>query len=312
MNKAEVINSLKSDVRFIEDGHRYFLGNKGIQYTLTEILKKFNIAPDYGSVPKKVLEKAAERGTVLHGILEAYDNFGELAPFIPVNYVTLVKDYVNKKQDVLASEFPVSYDTLLATKIDKIIYDNATGEVIIGDVKTTAQPHLESVQYQCSFGAYMFYKTTGIKADRGRLIWLDKKTNKCKLQDFPLHSFEVLDKFIKALKEENFVSYQLIENPDNVLQLNKNVIKEIQTLIKQEQEAKEKLETLKENIKNLMIEKGIKQAKFDGLLMTLVLPSIRQTLDTKKLKADHSEIDFSQYYKESMTQHSIRITAQKD
>ena len=259
MNKAEAINNLKSEVKFVAEGHRYFLGETQIKYTLTEILKKFGISPDYKDIPKHILERAAARGSMLHEVLEIYDTYTELPPYIESAYVPLVKDYVNHKQDVIASEFAVSYDTLLATKIDKIIYDNNTGEVIVGDVKVTSQPHIESVTYQCSFGAYMLYKTTGIKADKGRLIWLDRKANKCKLQDFNLVSFEELDKFIKALQEENFEPYRLVINPDNVLQLNKDIIKEVQDLIKQEQEVKDRLKTLKENLKNLMKEKGVKQ-----------------------------------------------------
>lgn len=312
MNKAEVINSLKSDVRFVADGHRYFLGDEQVKYTLTQILRMFNISPDYSDVPKHILEKAASRGTMIHEILETYDNYSELPPIIITEIVPLVRDYVSKKQDVLVSEFAVSYDTILATKIDKIIYDDATGEVIIGDVKTTSQPHLESVQYQCSFGAYMLYKTTGIKADKGRLIWLNKKTDKCELQDFNLIPFEELDKFIDALKNDDFKPYQLVESPGNVLQLNKDVIKEIQDLIKQEQEVKDKLKSLKDNLKELMREKGVKQAKFDGLLMTYVLPTTKQTFDLEKFKKEHKDIDFSKYYKKSKTTDSIRITAQKD
>lgn len=312
MNKAEVINSLKSDVRFVADGHRYFLGEEQVKYTLTQILRMFNISPDYSDVPKHILEKAASRGTMIHEILETYDNYLELPPVIITEIVPLIRDYVSKKQDVLVSEFAVSYDTILATKIDKIIYDNNTGEVIVADVKVTAQPHIESVQYQCSFGAYMLYKTTGIKADKGRLIWLNKKTDKCELQDFNLIPFEELDKFIDALKNDDFKPYQLVESPGNVLQLNKDVIKEIQDLIKQEQEVKDKLKSLKENLKELMREKGVKQAKFDGLLMTYVLPTTKQTFDLEKFKKEHKDIDFSKYYKKSKTTDSIRITAQKD
>lgn len=312
MNKAEVINNLKSDVRFMADGHRYFLGEEQVKYSLTQILRMFNISPDYNDVPKKVLKKASERGTMIHDILETYDNYLELPPFITTEIVPLIRDYVNKKQDVLVSEFIVSYDTLLATKIDKVIYDNQTGEVIVADVKVTAQPHIDSVKYQCSFGAYMLYKTTGIEADKGRLIWLNRKTNKCELQDFNLIPFEELDKFIEALKNDDFKPYQLIESPGNVLQLNKDVIKEIQDLIKQEQEVKDKLKTLKNNLKELMRKKGIKQAKFDGLLLTYVLPTTKQTFDLERLRTDYAEIDFSKYYKKSISTDSIRITTQKN
>lgn len=307
MNRAEIINSLKSNVLFFAEDHHYELEGQRIKYTLTRLLKQLGIAPDYSFIPQATLHKAAERGTMLHNILEIYDKFGELLPFIDEDYKDLVQDYISKKQDVLVSEFCVSYDTLLATSIDKIILDNDA--LIVADVKTTSKIHLESVKHQVSFGAYLLYKTTGLKADKGRLIWLNRKDNECVLEDFDLVDFAVIEKVIKDLQEvEVLEDLKPLDKVEQTLLVAKDVLSEITALIEQEKRVKERLQYFKDYLTELMRESGTKQAKFEGLNLTYVLPTKKKTFDVKRFQEDNKDIDLAKYYKTSEVKDSVRIT----
>ena len=307
MNKAEIINSLKSNVLFFAEDHHYELEGQRIKYTLTRLLKQLGIAPDYSFIPQDTLHKAAERGTMLHSILEIYDKFAELPPFMEEEYKDLVQDYISKKQDVLVSEFCVSYETLLATSIDKIILED--DKLIVADVKTTSKVHLESVKHQVSFGAYMLYKTTGLKADKGRLIWLNRKDNKCELEDFELVDFSVIEKVINDLQEvESLDALAPLDKVEQTLMVSQDIRNEIISLIEQEKEVKERLQTLKDFLTHLMRESGTKQAKFDGMQLTYILPTTIRTFDVSRFQKKHKDIDLTPYYKESKRKDSVRIT----
>jgi predicted phage-related endonuclease len=72
---------------------------------------------------------------------------------------------------------------------------------------------------------------------------------------------------------------------------------------KLEADAKE----LREQIKGLFELYNIKSLKSDNYLITYVGESVRETLDTDKLKKEHKEIDFSLYKKQSKVKSSIKI-----
>ena len=306
MNKAEYINSLKSSVCFFADGHYYTLGEERVKHTLTEILKKFNISPDYSFVKDSVLQKASQRGTALHELLEIFDNYTEIPPFINEEYIPLINSYISLKQDVLKSEFPVSYKTLLATKIDKLIFED--NDLIIADVKATSKTNLDSVKWQCSFGAFMLYHTTGIIATKGRLIWLNRKTNKCELQDFELIPFEKIEQFISLIEKDDFKDYREVLGISTELTVADDVLDEVCDLIEQEKAVKDKLKHLKTYLTELMRSKGVKQAKFEKLQITYVLPTTKKTFDMASFQKDNPNIDLSKYYKTSEVADSIRLT----
>ena len=312
MNKAEYLNNLKTSVRFFADGHYYMLGEEKVKHTLTRVLKSFNLTPDYSFIKEDVLQQAAERGSMLHEVLEMYDKYGEIPPFIDSQYDALIDDYISKKQEILVSEFSVSYNTLLATNIDKLIFEN--DDLIVADVKTTSKIHLESVKYQCSFGAYMLYHTTGIKATKGRLIWLNRTKNRCELTDFDLVPFETIEKFIPLIENEDYKDYREVLGISTELIVEEYVINEVCGLIEQEKQVKDKLKQLKDYLTELMRTNGVKQAKFSAsrtgvnLQMTYVLPSVKKTFDIKAFQNDNPDLDLSKYYKETEVSDGIRLT----
>lgn len=82
-----------------------------------------------------------------------------------------------------------------------------------------------------------------------------------------------------------------------------NKIAEFERKIK---ELKEQEETLKEAIKAEMEAKGILKVEADGITITYIAPTQRETFDTKAFKKDNPEM-YDDYVKFSPVKSSIRI-----
>ena len=63
-------------VKFVELGH-YYVNSKGIVIPSVSDLVEFHFNGTYANVPEHILEAAADYGTKMHALLEAYDD-GEL------------------------------------------------------------------------------------------------------------------------------------------------------------------------------------------------------------------------------------------
>lgn len=140
-------------VRFDELTHRYLLfeedGGMRLLKGVTTLMREHGLSPDYSGIAPEVLRRAAERGTAVHHLLEDYDG-GK-----PVTDTPELKAYRRLKLNVIASEYLVSDNEMIASSIDKVIYvDEST--VDLGDVKTTSELHTEAVAWQLSIYKTLF------------------------------------------------------------------------------------------------------------------------------------------------------------
>ena len=99
--------------------HQYFFEGRQL-IGVTSLMAKHGLSPDYEGVPQGVLEKAAEKGTALHLLLEKYDG-GESVVVKTDAEKRTIKDYKALGLDCLASEFLVSDLATTASFIDKML-----------------------------------------------------------------------------------------------------------------------------------------------------------------------------------------------
>ena len=64
-------------IRFDEENHRYTLDGKTL-ISVTQLMKKHGLAPDYSAVSESVLAAKAERGTLIHKEIEDFNKGGEI------------------------------------------------------------------------------------------------------------------------------------------------------------------------------------------------------------------------------------------
>lgn len=66
-----------------------------------------------------------------------------------------------------------------------------------------------------------------------------------------------------------------------------------------------------EAIMNIMKSAGVKTLKTDYITLSYVSPSVRKTLDAKRLKEEHPDI-YEEYLKETEVKESLRIKLRED
>lgn len=286
-------NDLKqSSVRFETEGHKYFMPDGSqVKISLTRLLSKYGIAPDFSGIDPEVLKEAAKRGTEVHTQIERYDNEG----IVPTHEWAI--PYTSLQLPVIASEFLVNYKDVVATKIDKVIATE--NGVIIADIKTTSKIELESVTWQCSLGAYMFEKQTGIKVTGIQCIHL--RDGKAVVKDLVKIDDKQLEELLQA-EEKDEAYFVTPVCMDIIPQEDGN---EVVEFLKLEKRYKELKENLQAKLLTFMEENHLKELRsLDGELKVVYkAPTTRRSLDQKSALKDIPQLE--NYFKESKVKSSV-------
>ena len=288
-------------VRFFEDEHRYVLvDNNGCESDLvsvTTLLKKHGLSPDYSSVNPNVLAAKAGRGKIIHKELEEYINHKQ------IGFTNELEGFIQlcEKENILPSksEFMVWNDEIAGT-VD--VAGVINGCTFIGDFKTTSAIYRESVAWQLSLYAYLM-KTD---FDRYLCFHFDAEGN-CKLIDLkPIPTSEIK----KLLTCER--NCEIYHKPNLQLDVDQcEKLLAIQNELKSLKAKKEFLEEQEAEFKKFltakMEETGIKQIDNDYFKITYVEPGTRETIDSKRLKKEMPEIA-AQFLTSTEVKASVGIT----
>lgn len=143
-------------VSFDVETHSYMINGNIAKLSITELLAKHNLAPNYIGVDSEVLEKSAERGRTIHKDLE---QVAKNAQFVPqtAEGKELVKWLSNvRKNAQITAEKPMGMiwkNLVLGGTPDLII--QTSEKTIIIDHKTTSVIHKKAVAWQLSLLDYM-------------------------------------------------------------------------------------------------------------------------------------------------------------
>ncbi len=286
-------------VLFNQEQHTYTNKETGEVYkgiTGTLIHRLF---PDkYKDIPQAILERAAERGSVIHESIELIETIG-ITPTSEEgrNYIKLKEEYGLK---FLESEYTVSDLEHYATNIDAI-YEVEDNVVDLADYKTTYKLDKESLSWQLSIDAYFLEKNNPhIKVRKLYGIWLRGEI--AKLVEVERHSDEEVKALIEADLKDMAYDYSpafpdyIAENEMALCELGRRI-----------NELTEAYNTIKADILAKMVENNDKSFDTGNILITLVAPSSRETFDSKKFKSDHADL-YGQYIKTTQTKESLKLT----
>lgn len=143
-------------VSFDVETHSYMVNGNIAKLSITELLAKHNLAPNYIGVDSEILEKSAERGRAIHKDLE---QVAKNAQYVPqtTEGEELVKWLSNvRKNAQITAEKPMGMiwkNLVLGGTPDLIIQTNE--KTIIIDHKTTSVIHKKAVAWQLSLLDYM-------------------------------------------------------------------------------------------------------------------------------------------------------------
>ena len=294
---------VKSKVRFDEEHHRYFLGEKELSGITGTLIKK--AFPDtYKGIPDAVLAKAAERGSVVHQNLELFDTICNSDINIMPSVLPEVKDYnemlISYGLHHIDSEYLVTDNENFASAIDKVLADNE-GNIYLADIKTTATLHYDNVSLQLSIYAKWFEEQNpDLKVKEIVCMWF--KNGQSKFQPLPRVEDWQIDDLINAYLADDAEYQYKVEVPEQFSALEQ----EYRLITARMDVLKIKQDDLKEQMMKMMEANKQKSIKTNIGSYSYVAASTKKTFDTKLFK-DTEPDHYEHYLKETTTKPSIRI-----
>lgn len=303
------IELTQSGVIFNEELHEYWLDGKQLS-GITETLRKQLHPNMYSSIPKRILEQAAQYGTSIHKSIEEFQkNWINNGTQEVQDFIQICKDNSLIHE---SSEYTVSDGKNWASNIDQV-FRVSDDTFSLADIKTYSKmtaEKMELARYQLSCYAYFFeMQNKKAKVDRLYIIHLRNKTMKSgkveHISDLiPIERIpadickELLD---CELRGEQF------KNPFAVPEELAFQISRIKELIEKKNEAEEELAAIKANILTSMEFLDVKTWVLNNIRLTRKLPTTRTSLNLAMLKTDHPEIDYGLYERVSNVSGSLAI-----
>lgn len=295
-----------SSLTFDEKEHRYTCLGKPV-LSVTQLLERQGLAPRYDFVPKTTMEVAADRGTTIHKEIEEYNKikavpFTEEAQFymdlLETNNIIPLLSECKVTDGVIAGTF----DELLCVPDD----EDPNGYILVlVDNKTTSSIHWESVAWQLSIYAHLFYVCYGIRINKTAVIWLPKKKyGKYQLRYVDMKPEEEVLKVIEA--EKNDQIYQ------QTYPCSTDIIAELEGLKLEKEKVEKRIKELTEQVLNSMAEKGVNTFDTGYAKFTKVVTEGKELFDYKKYQEENPTIDYSKYMKKGAGSTSLKITFKKE
>ena len=294
---------VKSKVRFDEEHHRYFLGEKELSGITGTLIKK--AFPDtYKGIPNAVLAKAAERGSVVHQNLELFDTICNSDINIMPSVLPEVKDYnemlISYGLHHVDSEYLVTDNENFASAIDKVLEDNE-GNIYLADIKTTATLHYDNVSLQLSIYAKWFEEQNpDLKVKEIVCMWF--KNGQSKFQPLPRVADYQIDDLIAAYLADDADYQYKVEVPEQFSALEQ----EYRLITARMDSLKIKQDDVKEQIMKMMEANKQKSIKTNIGFYSYVESTTKRTLDMKLFKEKYPNA-YEKLTKVSISKPSIRI-----
>ena len=305
-------------ISFTEKGHVYSVNGEIASISVTELLVKHGLPPNYKGVSKKVLSEKAKKGTEIHKDLENILNAEEYTPQTEQgkNFGKWVME--NLDSGVGEQKLALEYKGIIIAGTADVMGIMKDGTLMIGDHKNTSKFYREYVSWQVSVLDYMARMIGDEKINGRRLSWKGAKNFYCfhygEQGEMKVYELEkVSDAEIEKLLESEIAGGQY-QRPELVAEddLKEQFIQAEEDFARVEllaKQAKKKRDELRAKILTLFEEQGIKSWESpDGAIkVTYVLPSGRMDVDSEKLRKYFPHI-YEQCLKSVKIKSSIRVT----
>ena len=306
-------------IDFDEANHVYAVNGNIADISVTALLRKHGLAPNYSSAPDKILQQSAEKGKEIHKDLENIINEKD---WIPTTQQGLeFAEWVEKNIYCAKAEQKVAYEyngTLIAATADLIGFTK-DNEAFIADHKNTASFHREYVTWQVSLLDYMFRKLKGRKLNGVPFHWNGAKKFWC--FHFNPTSGEMKQIELNKISDAEIERLIDCENKGEIYQRKELVLdsdleisylqaeSEYQRLQKEFKRAEEQIKTMRAEILKLFEEQKISswESKDKSILVSYIAPNEQVRVDSDKLKKEYPHV-YSQCTKIVKTKASVRIT----
>lgn len=272
-------------LNFDESTHTYTNDGK-VLISVTQLMKKHHLSPSYEFVNSVILERSANRGTLIHKEIENYIKEGIIGF---TDEMDNFREAYNKG-NAWKSETKVCNDIVAGT-IDLLYMENDVP--YIADIKTTSVIHKEAVSWQLSIYLYLYLNENGVSEENEKqynetfgACYHFKKDSTLEIVHIPLKPYSEVERLLDC--ERKGVEFKCeIDIMDNELSQFLSLEQVITDLNAQVEEAKKKQEEFKDALMKAMKERKLNTFEKDGVKITLVQPSKTVTnIDTEKMDAE--------------------------
>lgn len=293
-------------VSFDKLSHTYLCGDK-VLIGVTSLMSKHGLSVNYSSIPQRVLQEAADRGTAIHNMLEDYDNGKSVAN---AKYVDELNAYRKLGLKVLKSEYLVSDNKMVASQIDKVLATDEENMVDLGDVKTTSTLHKDALAWQ--LGIYKFlFELQNPKIKVRNCYGIHVRGDKAKMELVT----PVSEKRVQALfdaEAEGCIYLDIPEAHTSALailgDMELGLVEETESYLSQLEEQvkvlKAQLEESRKVIYDAMMEADLTKIDGERGVYSLRKPTVRESFDSASFKKAYPDL-YAQFIKTSEVKGSI-------
>lgn len=283
-------------IEFNEATHEYFNDGKKL-ISVTQLMRKHGLAPDYSMVNQAVLTAKAERGTLIHKEIEDYIKHSE------IGFTSELQAFVNyiwsNQIGVVRSE-TIAFNDIVAGTVD-LVLEAPNCDWIIADIKTTATLHKESVSWQLSIYAYLLE----LPINKGQAFHF-QPDGSLNVVDIPLKPIAEVERLLDCERNGEIYTQELKVSDTELAELY-SLEAYIEHCETQKKKAEEKAKELRAKLLDEMEKQGVKTFENDRIRLTYIAPQTRSTIDSARLKKDLPEIA-EKYQKQTSVKASLKIT----
>lgn len=304
--KKQRIELKDCGVKFIEDEHRYFLGDTELSGITHAISTQLGLANAFDNIPASVLEKATQRGNEIHQSIQRFNSewINDGSPQVQ-SYIKLCNDnnVVAERNEYLVSDLKHYASSIdLVARVDEDTFD-------LYDIKSWSTPtndNLMKARYQLSIYAYfMTLDNPNAKVRNLAIIHL-RETEKD-------HIAEIipLSRIPSDICEELLQTYlegKPFRNPYDVPLDIRGQESLIRSLLETKANVEEQLNTIKNSIMERMELLDIRSWQTDTMKITRKLASTRSNFDLSTFRLAYPDLNYDDYMRTSRVSPSLVIT----
>lgn len=292
-------------IDFEEKDHCYSLNGEIADISVTELLHKHNLAPDYSGAPKKKLTASAKEGKEVHKDLENVLNVADYEP--TTKQGKSFQEWVSKHLDCGVGEqmLGIDWNGLLVCGTADVMAIGKDNSLIVADHKNIAKvdaTYKEYVSWQVSLLDFMARKL-GKEPINGKVLnWKGAKEfwclhyNKKTGELTPIELEKVEDTEIENLldcerKGEIYQRPMLVIDKELELQF-LQAEEELSKIELAHKQAEEKSKALRQQLCELFEKQGIYswESPQGKIKVTYIRPSEQIRVDSDKLKEKYPQV----------------------
>ena len=293
-------------VTFLEDEHRYFLGETELSGITNAISTQLGLANAYDNIPAAVLEKATQRGTEIHQSIQRFNSewVNDGSPQVQ-SYIKLCKDNNIVAE---ANEYLVSDLRHYASSIDLVARVNEN-TFDLYDIKSWATPtndNLMKARYQLSIYAFFFTLANPEAKIRNLAIIHLRETEKDHISEIiPVQRIpsDICEELLQT-----YLEGKQFNNPYDVPLDIRGQESLIRSLMETKARTEEQLNQIKAGIMKRMEALDIRSWSTDTMKITRKLASTRSNFDLSTFRMAYPDLNYEDYMRTSRVSPSLVIT----